>query len=170
MVKDQYHLLIYKTKNDLQSGKQMKVIPLTEMIKISFCCESDNLKKRIASKQFKDFKPWLFLSLHFAKRTIDLYFDDDNTVNEWFLGLYYYMWKISERKDNVPKINLFFFNKLKMKLLYKMKEMKGELEILDQIKTFANENEVEFQSMPIAKAVLLYMKIVENLNTNQIQE
>ena len=51
-----------------------------------------------------------------------------------------------------------------------MKEMKGELEILDQIKTFANENEVEFQSMPIAKAVLLYMKIVENLNTNQIQE
>ena len=80
------------------------------------------------------------------------------------------MWKISERKDNVPKINLFFFNKLKMKLLYKMKEMKGELEILDQIKTFANENEVEFQSMPIAKAVLLYMKIVENLNTNQIQE
>ena len=33
------------------------------------------------------------------------YFDDDNTVNEWFLGLYYYMWKISERKDNVPKIN-----------------------------------------------------------------
>ena len=170
MVKDQYHLLIYKTKNDLQSGKQMKVIPLTEMIKISFCCESDNLKKRIASKQFKDFKPWLFLSLHFAKRTIDLYFDDDNTVNEWFLGLYYYMWKISERKDNVPKINLFFFNKLKMKLLYKMKEMKGELEILDQIKTFANENEVEFQSMPIAKAVLLYMKIVENLNTNQIHE
>ena len=29
-------------------------------------------------RQIKDFKPWRFLSLHFPKRTIDLYFDSED--------------------------------------------------------------------------------------------
>lgn len=165
MIKEKYHLIVYKNKSDQMANKAMRTIPLTEMIKISFCCSSDNLKKRIMQKQIKDFKPWLFLSLHFAKRTIDLYFDNDDLINDWFLGIYYYMWKVSERSDNLPKINLFYLNKLKLKLLYKLKETKGDLPILDQIKTFSTENEIEFQSLPISKAILLYVKVCEKLKT-----
>ena len=75
------------------------------------------------------------------------------------------MWKISFNK-NLPNFNLFFLTKLKLKLLYKLKDMNVNLSILDQIKAFEKENEIEFQSLPINKAVLLYVKICEKLGRN----
>ena len=44
--------------------------------------------------------------------------------------------------------------------------MNVNLSILDQIKAFEKENEIEFQSLPINKAVLLYVKICEKLGRN----
>ena len=61
---------------------------------------------------------------------------------------------------------MFFLTKLKLKLLYKLKDMNVNLSILDQIKAFEKENEIEFQSLPINKAVLLYVKICEKLGRN----
>ena len=164
-VNGKYHLIIYKTLQEQINNKSMKTINLDEMVKISFCCMSDNLKKRIMQRQIKDFKPWRFLSLHFPKRTIDLYFDSEELVNEWFLGLFYYMKNIrSDVNENcLPKINEFFMNKLKLKLLYELKDMKGDLQILEHIKTFASENELEYQALPISKTILLYVKVKEKL-------
>ena len=73
------------------------------------------------------------------------------------------MWKIQKKKD-LPSINQYFFNKLKLKLLYKIKEMEGDLQILEQIKKFQNENEGEYQNLPKSKTILLYVKICEKLN------
>ena len=75
------------------------------------------------------------------------------------------MWKISFNK-NLPNFNLFFLTKLKLKLLYKLKDMNVNLSILDQIKAFEKENEIEFQSLPISKSILLYVKICEKLGRN----
>jgi predicted transcriptional regulator len=159
---DNYNLMIYKKIND---NKPMKVIPLSEIIDITVGCNSANLQKRLYPNVIKKYKPWLFLSIYFAKRTIDLYFENDEQINDWFEGIYYYMWKISFNK-NLPNFNLFFLTKLKLKLLYKLKDMNVNLSILDQIKAFEKENEIEFQSLPINKAVLLYVKICEKLGRN----
>ena len=67
---------------------------------------------------------------------------------------------------NLPSFNLFFFTKLKLKLLYNLKDMNVNLSILDQIKAFEKQNEIEFQSLHISKAVLLYVKICEKLGKN----
>jgi len=157
---DNYNLMIYKKIND---NKPMKVIPLSEILDITVGCFSKNLQKRLYPNVIKKYKPWLFLSIYFSKRTIDLYFEKDEDINEWFLGIYYYMWKIQKKKD-LPSINQYFFNKLKLKLLYKIKEMEGDLQILEQIKKFQNENEGEYQNLPKSKTILLYVKICEKLN------
>ena len=151
--------MIYKKIND---NKPMKIIPLSEILDITVGCYSKNLQKRLYPNVIKKYKPWLFLSIYFTKRTIDLYFEKDEDINEWFLGIYYYMWKIQKKKD-LPSINQYFFNKLKLKLLYKIKEIDGDLQILEQIKKFQNENEGEYQSLPKSKTILLYVKICEKL-------
>ena len=158
-----YNLFIYKT---LSEKKAEKLLPLSQITKLTIGCVSDNLKKRLnPNNVIQNYHPWLFLSIYFPKRTIDLYFENDEQINDWFEGIYYYMWKISFNK-NLPNFNLFFLTKLKLKLLYKLKDMNVNLSILDQIKAFEKENEIEFQSLPINKAVLLYVKICEKLGRN----
>ena len=158
-----YNLFIYKT---LSEKKAEKLLPLSQITKLTIGCVSDNLKKRLnPNNVIQNYHPWLFLSIYFPKRTIDLYFENDEQINDWFEGIYYYMWKISFNK-NLPNFNLFFLTKLKLKLLYKLKDMNVNLSILDQIKAFEKENEIEFQSLPISKAVLLYVKICEKLGRN----
>ena len=158
-----YNLFIYKT---LSEKKAVKVLPLSQIMKLTIGCVSDNLKKRLnPNNVIQNYHPWLFLSIYFPKRTIDLYFENDEQINDWFEGIYYYMWKISFNK-NLPNFNLFFLTKLKLKLLYKLKDMNVNLSILDQIKAFEKENEIEFQSLPISKSILLYVKICEKLGRN----
>ena len=158
-----YNLFIYKTSNEKTA---VKILPLSQITNLTVGCVSDNLKKRLnPNNVIQNYHPWLFLSIYFPKRTIDLYFENDEQINDWFEGIYYYMWKISFNK-NLPNFNLFFLTKLKLKLLYKLKDMNVNLSILDQIKAFEKENEIEFQSLPINKAVLVYVKICEKLGRN----
>jgi hypothetical protein len=158
-----YNLLVYKTISD---KKPIKILPLSQITKITVGCVSENLKKRLNPiNVIKNFHPWLFMSIYFPKRTIDLYFENDEQINDWFEGIYYYMWKIAF-VPNLPSFNLFFFTKLKLKLLYNLKDMNVNLSILDQIKAFEKQNEIEFQSLHISKAVLLYVKICEKLGKN----
>ena len=158
-----YNLFIYKTSSEKTA---VKILPLSQITNLTVGCVSDNLKKRLnPNNVIQNYHPWLFLSIYFPKRTIDLYFENDEQINDWFEGIYYYMWKISFNK-NLPNFNLFFLTKLKLKLLYKLKDMNVNLSILDQIKAFEKENEIEFQSLPINKAVLLYVKICEKLGRN----
>lgn len=170
--KENYHLIIYNTYNDLENKKPMKLILLSDIIRITYGCTSKNLKKKVLSKQLKDYLPWLFLSLHFEKRTIDLYFDNDDTINEWFLGLYYYFWRMSSSNANkvTIKINRFFFNKLKLKLLYELKDKQGDLPILEQIKSFSQDNQYEFQALSACKTILLYVKICEKLKAEKAED
>ncbi|MCQ2815826.1 MAG: hypothetical protein MJ252_01030 [archaeon] len=157
-----YNLYIAQDQNKMMEKNYMKTIGLKEIINVTNGCYTDNIKKKIWRKKITNFYPWLFLSLHLNNRTIDLYFDDDESVNKWFLGIYYYK-RYFEKAVHSPKINHYFFNKLKLKLLYKIKEMNVNLPIIDKIKRFAEENEIEYQSLPFQKVLVLYMKINQKI-------
>ena len=158
-IRDDYYLSIYKTISD---SKPYKMINLEELNNITIGFKSKNLINKIKDEIYKGYKPWHFLSLWFPDRTIDLYFDNDEEMNKWFEGIYFYNRYIIENKK-MRGLNYFFLNKLKLRLLYKLRSMNYNLPIIKKLKHYESQNEVEYQSLPIAKTLLLYTKVCQKI-------
>ena len=158
---DDYYFCIHKTISEI---KPYKIFNLEELYDITIGFESQNLITKIKPKQnfFKNYKPWYFLSFWFEERTIDLYFDNDEEMNKWFEGIYFYNKYILDKKTK--NLNYFFFKKLKLKLLYRLKNMKNDLEIIKQLKYYESKNYLEYQSLPFYKVLVLFYKVCEKIN------
>ena len=158
-IRDVYYLSIYKKISD---SKPYKMINLEELNNITIGFKSKNLINKIKDEIYKKYKPWYFLSLWLSDRTIDLYFDNDEEMNKWFEGIYFFNRYIIENKK-MRGLNYFFFTKLKLRLLYKLRSMKYNLPIIKQLKHYESQNEVEYQSLPLAKTLLLYTKVCQKI-------
>ena len=110
-----------------------------------------------------EFKPWGIMSLWFEERTYDLYFDNDEEMNKWFEAIYYYN-KYIMGKNIERNLSYFFFNKLKLKMLYKLKNVENDLPIIEQLKYYSNLNEFEYYSLPFPKTIVLYLKVYEKID------
>ena len=152
---DDCYFYIHKSISDIKPYKKFN---LDELYDITIGFETQNLMNKIKPNFFKNYKPWYFLSLWFKERTIDLYFDNDEEMNKWFEGIYYYNEFIVE-KSGIRSLNYYFFTKLKLKLLYKLINTKNNLPIINQLKYYESQNQLEYQSLPFWKVLVLYNKV-----------
>jgi hypothetical protein len=98
-----------------------KAIFFTDIKKFSYGISSSNLKKRFKNLMSNELKsPWLFFSIVTKNRSHDLYLDEPK-LNTWFYGIKYYLRKIDTPYKIISTYN-FVFTRLKLKLMYMMKE------------------------------------------------
>ena len=160
LIDDEYYFCVHKKISDI---KPYKIFNLQELNDITIGIKTNNLKNKISDKFMKQFKPGGILSLWFNERTFDLYFDNDDEMNRWFEAIYYYN-KYIMGNNMRRNLNYFFFNKLKLKLLFRLKNCQNNnLIIIEQLKYYYELNELEFLDLPFAKCFLLYMKVLEKM-------
>ena len=160
LIDDEYYFCVHKKISDI---KPYKIFNLQELNDITIGIKTNNLKNKISDKFMKQFKPGGILSLWFNERTFDLYFDNDDEMNRWFEAIYYYN-KYIMGNNMRRNLNYFFFNKLKLKLLFRLKNCQNNnLIIIEQLKYYYELNELEFLDLPFAKCLLLYMKVLEKM-------
>ena len=160
LIDDEYYFCVHKKISDI---KPYKIFNLQELNDITIGIKTNNLKNKISDKFMKQFKPGGILSLWFNERTFDLYFDNDDEMNRWFEAIYYYN-KYIIGNNTRRNLNYFFFNKLKLKLLFRLKNCQNNnLIIIEQLKYYYELNELEFLDLPFAKCLLLYLKILEKM-------
>ena len=155
-----YYFNVHKSISEIQP---YKIYNLEDLVDITIGFKSKNLINKYKPNLFKKYRPWFFLSLWFPDRTIDLYFDNDEEMNKWYDGIYFYN-KFILKKAKYPNLSNFFITKLKLKLLYKLKSMKLDLQILQELKYSEAKNALEFQSFTLFKTLVLYAKACEKLN------
>ena len=160
LIDDIYYLCVHKKISEI---KPYKVYNLEELYDITIGISTDNLQNKIDKDFFQEYKPWNILSLWFEERTIDLYFDDEEEINMWFEGIYYYNKYIS-KKSEFRSLNYFFFNKARLKMLYNLKNIEVDLPIIEQLKYYSSQNELEYQLLPFTKTIILYFKIKKKIN------
>jgi hypothetical protein len=98
-----------------------KAIFFTDIKKICYGVSSSNLKKRFKNLSSNELKsPWLFFSIVTKERSHDLYLDESK-LSTWFYGFKYYLRKIDSPYKIISTHN-FVFTRLKLKLMYLMKE------------------------------------------------
>lgn len=160
-IKGEYCLLVFKNINEI---KPYKVFRLAKLYNITVGLKTENLINKINQNLLKNYKPWFFLSFWFPERTIDINFDNDEEMNKWFEGIYYYSTRIDKPKKNKISLCQYFFSKAKLKLLYTIKYMKYNLPIIEQLHYYESQNELEYLSLPFSKTILLYTKINKVIN------
>jgi len=161
LVDNEYYFSVHKSISDI---KPYKVINLEELFDITIGIETDNLKNKMNNKFLNEFKPWNLMSLWFKERTYDLYFDNDIEMNKWFEGIYYYNKYILKKKYIKRNLGYYFFKKLKLKMLYKLKNYDDNtLPIIEQLKYYFELNQLEYLSLPFAKSLILYLKVYKNI-------
>ena len=160
-VDNEYYFSVHKTISDI---KPYKVINLKELCDITIGIETDNLKNKITDKFLKEFKPWNLMSFWFRERTYDLYFDNDIEMNKWFEAVYYFNKYILKKNKIKRNLGYYFFNKLKLKMLYKLKNFENTLPIIEQLKYYFELNQLEYFSIPFPKSLILYLKVYKNID------
>ena len=161
LVDNEYYFSVHKTISDI---KPYKVINLKELCDITIGIETDNLKNKITDKFLKEFKPWNLMSFWFRERTYDLYFDNDIEMNKWFEAFYYFNKYILKKNKIKRNLGYYFFNKLKLKMLYKLKNFENTLPIIEQLKYYFELNQLEYFSIPFPKSLILYLKVYKNID------
>ena len=160
LIDNEYYFCVHKKISEI---KPYKVFNLEELYDITIGIQTDNLKNKIDNEFMNEFKPWGIMSLWFEERTYDLYFDNDEEMNKWFEAIYYYN-KYIMGKNMERNLSYFFFNKLKLKMLYKLKNVENDLPIIEQLKYYSNLNEFEYYSLPFPKTIVLYLKVYEKID------
>jgi hypothetical protein len=102
------------------------------------------------------------------KRSIDFYFENEESLCTWFYGLTYYI-RTHRLETKVPSVSQFVLRKAKLKLIQKLKEIAEKDEknpnksllILTQLNNYISTNEMGFQSLTFIQVLLLYRKIKE---------
>ncbi len=149
--------------------KPYKSIPISEIQSIVYGLSSSNLRKRYKNLNEKNLNsPWLFMSLMMNKRSIDFYFDNEETLCTWYYGLWFFI-KTNRLPIKSPCISQFVLRKTKLKLIQKLKEIAEKDEknpnksllILTQLNNYIINNELGFQSLTFIQVLLLYRKIKE---------
>ena len=159
LIDNEYYFSVHKTISDL---KPYKVFNLKELNNITIGIQTDNLKDKFNDNLLKEFKPWCIMSLWFKERTYDLYFDNEDEMNKWFEAIYYYN-KYIIGKHTVNNLGYFFFNKLKLKMLYKLKNVEHDLPIIEKLKYYSELNGLEYFTLPFPKCLILYLKVYNNI-------
>ena len=159
LIDGEYYFSVHKAISDL---KPYKVFNLKELNNITIGIETDNLKNKFNENLLKGFKPWCIMSLSFEERTYDLYFDNEDEMNKWFEAIYYFK-KYITGKHIANNLAYFFFKKLKLKMLYKLKNVEHDLPIIKKLKYYYELNELEYFSIPFPKCLILYLKVYKNI-------
>ena len=160
LVDKEYYLSVHKAISDI---KPYKVFNLKDLILITIGIQTDNLKNKLNNNFLKQFKPWNLMSLWFKERTYDLYFENDEEMNRWFEAIYY-CYKYIKGKKLGRNLGYLFFNKLRLKMLYKLKNYDNNLPIIEQLKYYSKLNEFEYYDLPFAKSLILYLKVYKNVD------
>jgi hypothetical protein len=167
-------LLIYKNQQIKDNnGKPYKTINFDSIREVLYGVTSENLKKRyktLITNNLKD--PWLFMSLVLDNnRTVDLYFNDENRLVNWFYGVHYFIKGYALSTKILTKSG-FLMKKFKLRLITLLKDMAESDEVnphktllvLTQLKNYAQHNNYGFHSLSFLKVFLLYYKIMRERN------
>ena len=153
------YLCAHKTITDY---KPYKKFDLDDLYDITVGIKSKNLKSKLKPDFFNEYRPCQFLSLWFKERTLDLFFDNDEEMNKWFEGLYYYFKYVAKYQIKIG-LNYYFFTKLKLKLLYKIIDMQYNLDIINKLNEFESQNPLAYQKLNCCKVINLYNKIYKEV-------
>jgi len=133
--------------NDSTKKKPYKDFNFNKIIKVVVGKKTDNVIKKIKNLKIKEkSKTFLFLSLIFKKKTLDLHFTEEEIAKNWFYGLFYYF-KISNRNYKICSCTKFILFKIKSKMINQLKDnkikLKKDVTFLSCIKTYFNNFEKE---------------------------
>ena len=163
-----YKLSISNTENFLCVHKKLsdfepyKKFNLNDLNNITVGFKSKNLINKFKSGLLEEYNSFHFLTLYFKERAVDLFFDNDEEMNKWFEGLYYFCKYVAKKKINI-NLSYLFFTKLKLKILNRIKKMKYNLDIINQLKKLESKNPLEFQELKLSRILNLYSKICKEI-------
>lgn len=170
-------LIVYKNANAMNNAKTSKLIPIADIKQIVYGITSENIKKKYKNiVKTKQKQPWLFLSLILPKRSIDLYFEDEENLKCWFYGMNYFK-KSYAISTEIMTVSGFLLKKLKLKLISKLKDIAETDEkdpnksilVLIQLKNYAMNNNYGFYNLSFLKIFLLYKKIMKSRQSIELQ-
>lgn len=156
---DSYEIRIFPSILDT---KPKKKIPLNSIIKITYGIYSENIKRKFLNLNQKRINaPWLFLSIFYKNKTIDLYLEHSKLI-KWFYGFYSYF-KMYQCPNKIVSVRYFLLNRIKLKAIHNLKELSNESENLsekdeDIINNLSNDQGI--QQFSFCKIILLYNKIL----------
>ena len=131
-----------------QGSKLTADILLNEITKFVSGTYTENIKNKLANgKNQKLNQPWLFFSFLINKKTVDFYLEEKN-LNLWFYGIKIFL-DMNEVSYKLISVNGFVLQKLKMKLIYELKEV---------LKNQTNPD----------KNLLRFKSLIENKNNSKI--
>ena len=147
----------------------MKEINLNNVFQISYGMLTKNLNKKSKylsdTHFFKNRKQ--FLSFMLDKRTIDLYFESEELLNDWVYGLITLI-KKNNLKTGVFSVSGFILTRLKYNLILRLEEMRNDKRfgnkstlILQELYNYFSSNSFGLYSFSFAKILLLYKKIMD---------
>ena len=157
---DNYELRIYNTISD---KKPKKIILLNSIKKVTYGIYSDNIKKKFLNiNQKKINSPWLFLSIFYKEKTIDLYLIESKLI-KWFYGFYSFF-KMYQCPFKIISVRYFVLNRIKLLAIHNLREINDENEnenISGKDNLLINHlsNEQGIQQFSFCKIILLYNKI-----------
>lgn len=164
---------IYKNLNKKRNNSSFKTISFSDIREISFGIHSANLKRRVKSLKNRDMiKPWLYMSILTDRRSIDLYVDSDEKINQWFYGLKHFIYNDKNLSQQIifPNVNQFIQEKVKSKLIFKLKsdiETNSESslvklkppKVLTDLLSYIQNNDYSFENLSFLKILLLFNKL-----------
>ena len=104
------------------SSKKSKNFDFDDILKIVVGLKTNNVIHKINSLKIKTKnKPYLFMSLIFRKRTIDLVFKNEGSAKNWFYGFFHYL-SISDRNYKIGSCTKYILFRLKCKMIKKLED------------------------------------------------
>jgi hypothetical protein len=109
------------------------------------------------------------MSIILEKRSIDLYFESEEKLKRWFYGLRYYIIKRNPKIKIKTKFD-FLISKLKLRLLKEIRDFDDnspelkknkEILILNDMKEYAENDKFQYESLPVIKVILFYVKLMK---------
>ncbi len=156
---DSYEIRIYPSILDI---KPKKKIFLKSITKITYGIYSENIKRKFLNLNQKRINsPWLFLSIFYKTKTLDLYLEHAKLI-KWFYGFYSFF-KMNQCPNKIVSVRYFLLNRIKLIAINNLKELSNESENLskkdkDIIHNLSNSQGI--QQFSFCKIILFYNKIV----------
>ena len=156
---DSFELRIYPTIFDTKPNKK---INFKSIIKVTYGIYSENIKRKFLNLNQKHINsPWLFLSIFYKNKTLDLYLEHAKLL-KWFYGFYGFF-KMYQCPNKICSVRYFLSNRIKLQAINNLKELSNESENLSEkdqniIRHLSNDKGI--QKFSFCKIILLYNKII----------
>ena len=156
---DSFELRIYPTIFDTKPNKK---INFKSIIKVTYGIYSENIKRKFLNLNQKHINsPWLFLSIFYKNKTLDLYLEHAKLL-KWFYGFYGFF-KMYQCPNKICSVRYFLLNRIKLQAINNLKELSNESENLSEkdqniIRHLSNDKGI--QKFSFCKIILLYNKII----------